>query len=316
MIRLRSIVHLLQASSDNNWWSRHPSVLIAVGITIGCGPAVLVLWRSWRSWRVEDTLLSLRLESVRDGMFAVGWIAIVITALVVPEDSDVKGSLLIAVLLGPVVAGGVTHLLVQRQRRSERRATEAELQKHNLPLRRRVLSWKIVAVLCYFLGPFVILFVALVLAIPVELFMGEASQDVGMLAVVGTAVAVWAIGSLAVTLRQLAREYHANRAYWREYRAALHSPAHDAADTVNEGGTNNAVTDKRSGGVVVSEQGSCWVHGIFRSCCARRLSGFAPRAPMRCWTWCAGWRPGSRSSSGCRTGRRATVRWRRPRIRR
>ncbi len=123
--------------------------------------------------------------------------------------------------MGGAVSATVVQVVVAWARRRERAATEAELREDGLPVRQRVISWKVVALLCYFAGPFAVMLAGALVSLPVALV-----RDPDLQFVLGIWVALmlgvtWVVASTYLTWRQWRRQRRVDAAYWRRYRAAL-----------------------------------------------------------------------------------------------
>jgi hypothetical protein len=192
---------------------------------ISAAPAVLIGRGAWHRWRATTTLRSIRVEGLRDLGLATAWILLVLE-LFLPVDGDrLKGDLFYWTILLMAFGAAAAQLTVLAVRRWERRAEEHALRAEGLPVRRRMLSWKVVAVVCYLCLPFVGALLATAIAFPLLLIGGTTMQPIATaigLALVGI---VWVFGSIGLTLRQWRRERRADRDYWLDYRAALRRTA-------------------------------------------------------------------------------------------
>jgi len=178
---------------------------------------VHVMRAAVRLRRQGDTR-SRRLEGLRTGVAAVFVLGAVLTVLL-PSEFELKDDLVLIVVYGGMVTYGALSLALLRTRRVEQSRHRIHLVEQGLPVRPRLLSWKVVAIACVAAGPVVIVGVAPAIAASLALVAGRVTQPaveaVTMVAVVG-----WVVVSAYLIGRQIQRRRVADRRYWMAYRAA------------------------------------------------------------------------------------------------
>ena len=215
------------AGTDNDWWSRHPAVTLALGVALVAGFFYFILRSSWRGWRRKTEPNSARLADLRDFILWVTFVTLAVAAVAIPNRGSIQAAIISYVALSGAAAVAVSSVAAWRAKRLERRADENELRESGFPVRPHQVSWPTVAALWYFACGFGVLALSMVLALPL-IALGIAdpnnSSDPALLAALATAGTVWLGLSALLMLHRYRRRREANRDYWREYRRAMARP--------------------------------------------------------------------------------------------
>lgn len=165
-------------------------------------------------------LVSLRLEGLRNAVATVFATAVFGALLLPNEYAALKDDVVEFVVLGAAIVLGTIHARILFARHKERRREEEALRRRGLPVRARMMSWRMVALWCYLGGPFVIVALAYAIEIPLRLLGVSTVSAVVVNAMAIVMLAGWLAGSLYLTARQWTQQRRHDRQYWTGYRAA------------------------------------------------------------------------------------------------
>ena len=208
-----------QAPADNatsEWLTRHPTFSGVVLSVVVMSIVVIAVRVSLARWRAQDAARSERREGLRNAVGTV-FVGTTVLTLLLPRDADLAQRLIVVCVYGGFAAVGALHLLVLRERRRERLVQQRELISSGLPVRRRLLSWKVAGLLCAFVGPLAVFALAIAIAMPVTLAAGGEVRQSIVEAIVTVLFGGWLIVWGWLMVRQWHRQRREDKRYWTEY---------------------------------------------------------------------------------------------------
>lgn len=211
---------MARSADDSGWVADHPIVALAVMTGLFGLMALSALRRSVERWRTSQPRSSVGLAALRDVVGLSALLVLLAMPLTVEAAGQGSAGPFAYAVLPAALLAGFMQLLVLMTRRAERRRAAAQMRAHGLPTRSRMMPWWTVALLVWLTGPFVLVAIAIVIALP-SAVLGRDPEELlndvlGLILLVG-----WMLAAFGLTAAQWWRQLRADNRYWASLRPLL-----------------------------------------------------------------------------------------------